>query len=39
MEKKKSKYSLDFKLKALELLNQRGDLLTVAQELNISSGH
>jgi transposase len=36
MEKKNNKYSLEFKLKALELVKQRGNLLTVAQELNIS---
>jgi transposase len=36
MKKRRNKYSLDFKLKALELLNQRGDLSLVANELNIS---
>lgn len=36
MENKKNKYSLEFKLKALELVSQRGNLLSVAQELNIS---
>lgn len=32
----KRKYSLEFKLQALELVKQRGSLLSVAQELNIS---
>jgi len=36
MENKRNKYSLEFKLQALELLNLRGNLLSVAQELNIS---
>jgi transposase len=36
MEKKNNKYSLEFKLKALELVKQRGNLLTVAQEFHIS---
>jgi transposase len=36
MEKGKNKYSLEFKLKALELVKQRGNLISVAQELNIS---
>jgi transposase len=36
MEKKNNKYSLEFKLKALELVNQRGNLLAVAKELEIS---
>ena len=36
MEKRNNKYSLEFKLKALELVNQRGNLLSVAQELNMS---
>lgn len=36
MENNKSKYSLEFKLKALELVKQRGNLTAVAQELNIS---
>lgn len=36
MEKKNNKYSLEFKLKALELVNQRGNLLSVAKELDIS---
>ncbi len=36
MENKRNKYSIEFKLKALELLNLRGNLLSVAQELNIS---
>ena len=36
METRKNKYSLEFKLKALELVKERGNLLSVAQELNIS---
>lgn len=32
----KRKYSLEFKLQALELVKQRGSLLLVAQELNMS---
>ena len=36
MERKKRSYSLEFKLKAVELNNNRGSLLIVAQELNIS---
>ena len=37
MERKKRIYSLEFKLKAVELSNERGSLLSVAQELNVSS--
>lgn len=36
MEKRKNKYSLEFKLKAIELVNQRGSLVSVSRELNIS---
>lgn len=36
MENNRKKYSLEFKLKALELVNQRGSLIAVAEELNIS---
>jgi transposase len=36
MEIRKNKYSLEFKLKALDLVKERGNLLSVAQELNIS---
>lgn len=32
----RQKYSLAFKLQALELVKQRGNLIEVAQELNIS---
>jgi transposase len=37
MRAQKRSYSLEFKLKAVELSNQRGSLSEVAQELNISS--
>jgi transposase-like protein len=37
METKKRIYSLEFKVKAVELSNDRGSLLSVAQELNVSS--
>jgi transposase len=37
MRVQKRSYSLEFKLKAVELSNQRGSLSEVAQELNISS--
>jgi len=37
MKTQKRSYSLEFKLKAVELSNQRGSLAAVAQELNISS--
>ena len=37
MERKKRIYSLEFKLKAVELSNERGSLISVAQELNVSS--
>ena len=36
MENQKRNYSLDFKLKAVELSNQRGSLSEVAMELDIS---
>lgn len=36
MENQKRNYSLEFKLKAVELSNQRGSLSDVARELNIS---
>jgi transposase len=36
MEKERNKYSLEFKLKAIELVNQRGSLISVSRELNIS---
>ena len=36
MEKKRT-YSLEFKLKAVELSNERGSLISVANELNVSS--
>jgi transposase len=36
METKKRSYSLEFKIKAVELSNQRGSLTLVAQELNIN---
>jgi len=37
MEKQRRIYSLEFKLKAVELSNQRGSLISVANELNVSS--
>ena len=37
MERQRRIYSLDFKLKVVELSNQRSSLVSVAQELNISS--
>lgn len=37
MEKTKRKFSLEFKIKAVELSKQRGSLAAVAQELDISS--
>lgn len=37
MEKTKRKFSLDFKIKAVELSKQRGSLAAVAQELDISA--
>jgi transposase len=36
MRAQKRSYSLEFKVKAVELSNQRGSLSEVAQELNIS---
>lgn len=33
---KRTEYSSEFKIKAVELSNQRGSLMAVAQELNIS---
>ena len=37
MERKKRTYSLEFKLKAVELINERGSLISVSNELNVSS--
>jgi transposase len=37
MRTQKRSYSIEFKIKAVELSNQRGSLSDVAQELNISS--
>jgi transposase len=37
MERQRRIYSLDFKLKAVELSNERGSLISVANELNIST--
>ena len=37
MERQIRIYSLEFKLKAVELSNQRGSLVSVANELNVSS--
>ncbi len=37
MERQRRIYSLDFKLKALELSNERGSLVSVANELNVST--
>ena len=37
MERQRWIYSLEFKLKAVELSNQRGSLISVANELNVSS--
>lgn len=36
MRKERTHYSKEFKLKAVELSNQRGSLMSVAQELSIS---
>jgi transposase len=36
MEKQNKRYSLDFKLKAVELVSQRGSLLAVSRELNVN---
>lgn len=36
MKTQKRSYTLEFKIKAVELSNQRGALASVAQELNIS---
>jgi transposase-like protein len=36
MEKDKKSYSLEFKLKAVELSNQRGSIQEVAKELGIN---
>ena len=36
MERQRRIYSLEFKLKAIELSNQRGSSVVVARELNIS---
>lgn len=35
MERKRNTYSREFRIKAVELSNQRGNLAGVAQELNI----
>ena len=37
MERQRRIYSLDFKLKAVELSNHRGNLVSVANELNVST--
>ena len=37
MERQRRIYSLEFKLKAVELSNERGSLVSVANELNVSS--
>lgn len=37
MERQRRIYSLDFKLKALELSNERGSLVSIANELNVST--
>ena len=37
MEKQKRSYSLEFKIKAVELSNHRGQLKSVAQELGINA--
>ena len=37
MERQRRIYSIEFKLKAVELSNQRGSLISVANELNVSS--
>ena len=36
MRKERNHYSKEFKIKAVELSNQRGSLMSVAHELNIS---
>jgi transposase len=36
MERQRRIYSLEFKLKAIELSNQRGSSISVAKDLNIS---
>ena len=36
MEKQRTHYSREFKIKAVELCNQRGSMVVVAQELNIT---
>ena len=36
MEKQNKHYSLEFKLKAVELISQRGSLLAVSRELNVN---
>jgi len=35
MRKEKRQYSIEFKIKAVELSNQRGSIMSVADELNI----
>jgi len=37
MERQRRVYSLEFKLKAVELSNERGSLVSVANELNVST--
>ena len=37
MERQRRIYSLEFKLKAVELSNERGSLVSVANELNVST--
>jgi transposase len=37
MERQRRIYSLEFKLKAVELSNERGSLASVANELNVST--
>lgn len=37
MERQRRIYSLEFKLKAVELSNERGSLVNVANELNVST--
>jgi len=36
MTREKKQYSREFKIKAVELSNQQGNLLAVAEELNVS---
>ena len=36
MEKQNNRYSVEFKIKAVELSNERGSIIAIARELNVN---